>query len=240
MPPRHTVRHHALRAVCGSARRAARHALATAGAVALVGLAATGAGAQTRVTLDFNALGATMDPANGINYVANCYVERGVRISSPGLPCGESPAATFGMYMPTEPLGYTGSPALFNSLGASVDLMPAFGGPFALYSLDLAPLLLGPLSLPVDVVFTGFRIGGGTVTQTVTVPVVGLGGRPVNVALTGFTNLASARFTPGGPDFAVQFDNVQAGVVPEPGTVTLVALGLLGVAGAARRRRRAR
>ena len=211
-------------------RRAATIGVAT---LAML-LAASTAGAQTPVTLTFE--GIAGDPAMPIAYVANCHVEMGVRISSPDLPCGEDPPATFGMYMPSEVLGYTGSKALFNSLGAAVDFAPVAGGPFALTSIDLAPLLLGPLSLPVDVVFTGFLLGGGTVMQTVTVPVVPLGGPPVTFALAGFTDLSSVRLTPGGPDFAVQFDNVGLAVIPEPGTVTLVALGLVGLAGVARRR----
>lgn len=221
-----------------------RHARGLAArAVAVFALAASTAGAAGAQsgTLTFNGLGRVDD--SGVRYVNNCYEEAGFRFTSVGLPCGG--AAAFGTWTADNPLFYTGSPALFNNLGPSVDISATGGQTFSLQSVGLAPLL-GAFGNPATVLFTGMLAGGGAVTQTFSVP----GGTNALTAysLTGFTNLMSARYTVSAPDFEpyVQLDNVAytlggapPAVIPEPATVALVGAGLLAVAGGARARRRA-
>jgi hypothetical protein len=92
------------------------------------------------------------------------------------------------------------------------------------------------------VMFTGFRMPGmsgpSTVTQTFNLALDAMS--LTRFMFSGdFTNLTSVRMAIGAPDFAVQFDNVSAAVIPEPATVALFGLGLAGVAAYARRRRTA-
>jgi hypothetical protein len=197
--------------------------------------------AQTPVTLTFNGLTAT--DASGVRYVNNGYVESGFRITAVGLAANAE--AAFATWTPDSPLFYTGSPALVNNLGPSVDFAAVSGATFAMNSIGLAPFL-GAFGNPTTVMFTGFMAGGGTMTQTVNVP--GARTALTNFAFTGFTGLTSVRMTVMTPDFEpyVQFDNVAftlgapTNVIPEPSTYALLGAGLLGLAGVARRRRHTR
>ena len=208
---------------------------AVARTVPALALVASAASAQT--TLTFNALTAT--DMSGVRYVNNCYVESGVRITVVGLACGTE--AALATWTPDNPLYYTGSPALYNNLGASVDFMADGGGALSLTSIDLAPLL-GGFGNATTVSFMGTMVGGGSMTQTFNVP-------GMTTALStyafgaGWTNLSGFRMTVTGPTFEpyVQFDNVRLSVgptstVPEPSTVALVASGLLALGAVARRR----
>jgi hypothetical protein len=216
--------------------RAGAYALAACAAVAL---AAPAARAQAPVTLTFNTL--TDVDGSGVRYVNNCYEEGGFRVTAMGAACGAANALA--TWTSDSPLFYSGSPALYATTSASVDIAAAGGGAFSLQSIGLAPLL-GAFGSPASVLFTGFLAGGGTVTQTVAVPGATTALTVFNFA--AFAGLSSVRMTVTAPDFEpyVQFDDVrlapaQAAVIPEPTTVALLGAGLAGVAAAARRRRRA-
>jgi hypothetical protein len=210
-------------------------ARALAAGVAVLALAgAPAARAQTPVTLTFNSL--TDVDGSGVRNVNNCYVESGIRVTVLGVACGTE--AALATWTPDSPLFYTGSPALFNNLGPSVEFAVVSGAAFSFQSIGLAPLL-GGFGNPATVMFTGFMMGGGTVMQTVQVPGATTALTPYT--FTNFTNLSSLRMTVTSPSFEpyVQFDNVGLNVVPEPATVALFGAGLLGAGALARRRRRA-
>ena len=222
--------------------RAARHSARAIAALVAVALAAPAAPAQT-TTLTFDAL--TAVDGSGVRFVDNCYEESGLRVMLTGSACGE--AAALATWTPDQDLYYTGTPALYNNLGPSVDFTSLGGQPFSLRSMDLAPFL-GELGVPTTVMFTGFLAAGGSVMRTVEVPAEvprGTFGGPAMLTpftFTGFDNLQSLRLTVSAPEFEpyVQFDNVTFGpnqVVPEPATLALFASGLLGVGAWARRRR---
>jgi hypothetical protein len=207
--------------------------------VPVLAVIASTASAQA-TTLTFNTL--TPTDSSGVRYVSNCYVESGVRISVVGLACGTE--AALATWTPQNPLYYTGSPALYNNLGAAVDFMPVAGGPLSLTSIDLAPLL-GGFGNPTTVMFTGTMVGGGTMSQTFNVPGMTTSLTTFSFA-SGWTNLSEFRMTVTGPSFEpyVQFDNVRLSLspvstVPEPTTVALVATGLLALGAVAHRRARA-
>jgi hypothetical protein len=220
-------------------------------AACLTLVAAAPAGAQMmNTTLTFeNVPGSAA--AGGVRRVNNCLVESGVRVTvleqvgggnsalqalpcETGTPTPSTPTA-LAMYAPGNG-SFLGN-AIFNDVGSAIDFTPVAGGPFALFSLDLASYdLLQVGTMPVT--FTGFRLGGGmNAMQTFE---LSLSTRAfTTVALTGFTNLSSARVTFGAPLFGAQVDNVRVGVVPEPSTYLLMATGLVTLGAMARRRRRA-
>jgi hypothetical protein len=221
--------------------RALAHALVFAAAAV-----AAPAAARAQAPITFNGI-ATTDPS-GVQSVMNCYVEGGVRFTVVGEACGmpamgQPPALA--TYTPANG-SYTGTPALFNNLGTAVDFTSVSGQPMSLFSIDLAPIFIDPsvgsMAGNMMVMFTGFRMPGmagpATVTQSFSLS-LDAAGLTRFVFSPEFQNLTSVRMAPGAPDLAVQFDNVNAAVIPEPGTVLLLGLGLAGTAAYARRRRAA-
>jgi hypothetical protein len=222
-------------------RRTGAYALA---ACATLALAAPTARAQSPFTMTFNEISLS-DPAGvGVVNVPNCYTGGGpLRITVVGESCGLPamggvPALV--AFTPANGTGYTGSAALNNNLGFSVDFAAIAGGTFSLSSIDLAPIfLIG--SPAMRVTFVGMRAGMADLTRTC--DIAAGASALTRCAFADFTNLTSVRMTPPAPDFSVQFDNVSGtlntAVIPEPATVALVGAGLLGAGAFARRRRSA-
>lgn len=207
-----------------------RAALGAALVLAASALPARSASAQT-ATLNFN----TIADSN-IAYAPNNYTESGYVVTA--LSSAPTDPLAFASYGPNY-ADYTGSPALFLNSDPTGDVGFARqdGGLFSFQSIGLAPFLAGDNT---TVIFRGFTPGSGSLAAdsmmyTVTQP--GL----QTFSFANFTGLSSLRMSTtnqyGDP---VQFDNVSftgaASTVPEPGTFGLVATGLIGMAGAVRRR----
>ncbi len=194
---------------------------------AIVMFIARSAGAQTTV-LDFESLACTGATTN-FTYSASPFIIQGYQLS-----------ASFGYGFATPcsgRAGVSGSAALYNYYGNSVTtLTKVGGGAFDLVSIDLADYYyyLSPLSLT----FTGTPVAGGSVFQTFSIP----GSRVSQTWATyafgsAFDNVTSVAWQSSLPYH--EFDNITiGGVVPEPATVSLLATGLVGMAGARLRRRR--
>lgn len=110
------------------------------------------------------------------------------------------------------------------------------GGTFSITGIDLAHLYSGTWG-PQSFTFVGNLYDGGTVSQTFTI------GQEFGKAVfspyafdANWTNLISVGFA--AQDYPYyQFTNIllEATAVPEPASITLLATGLVGVFGAARR-----
>jgi hypothetical protein len=133
------------------------------------------------------------------------------------------------------------------SLGKAVTMTKAGGGTFTLNQVDVAELWLPGEAANsfFDVFITGNQFGGGVLNMLVRLDGVrdGAGGvddfQGVNFA--GWSNLTSVVFTginAAGAFGDYSIDNVVVDSVPEPASLTLMALGAL--ASFARRRRQSR
>lgn len=164
------------------------------------------------------------------------YTEKGFQIAVP------APALTVS-WCPASP-NFAGSALFINVLeAAGATLRAVDNSPFSIASIDLANLLAslagnGPLA------FTGHFAGGGTVTQTFAFNMLGTATPVFSTFSFGaaFSNLVSLDLPSQGnasntiPSYQLTNVRLNASTVPEPATWLLVATGLVGVAGFAKRR----
>lgn len=195
--------------------------LITAAAV----LAATGAAQAT--VIDFNSL-AHSDYYHGVNPLT---------IDGFNFACtpdsGESCLGVWGKDQPYQ--ADPGAAAVFTNYGsATVVMTQVGGGAFDLASIDFADVYNTGAVVNVLVTFNPV-VGPSSTMSFWTDSTPGL--QTVVFSQTGLSSVTWQ--TVGGADPWNQWDNVTVGAIPEPGTYALMALGLAGVAAAARRRRTA-
>jgi len=210
-------------------------------AAALVVIASAASAAAQTATLNFNGL--APEPGVGIRYVQNCYTEAGFTVTAVGLPCSDADA--FAVGSADDPTLYPGSPALFlnDPTPTVMEFTRMGGGLFSLSSISFAPFLQSATT----VTLMGIRPSAATVMLTLAgIPAGGLVPALTTFTPAGLTGISALRISStnsfGEPYVLV--DNVTfnvgaTSVVPEPATIGLVAIGLLGVGAVARRRRAA-
>lgn len=219
-----------------TARLAAALTLST-----VVGGVTPAALAAQPTTVTFNSL-TESSPGSGVRFTGNCYSESGFVFTVVGVPCtGAAAANAFvagNMNSPIFGGGTTPSLLLNSPTGSVIDIMRTGGGTFSFTGIDLAPYFEANTS----VLFTGFGVG---IMPTQTFLLSGLQAGFQRFAFgSAFSNLTSLRITANNEfgEPLVKFDNFsanasQVAVVPEPSTVLLSAVGLVGIAVVAKRRR---
>ena len=171
------------------------------------------------------------DVPPGTLAVFNPYVSQGFTLtSSSGGFVFNSPDTGNGT---PQPIGnnpfYAGANGLAAFSPATITLTQTSGEPFSLISIDLARNF--EFDPAPTVTFTGTLAGGGTVTETFMVTTPPPPSPPAfeTFNFTGFTGLTSVSWDQADPAAGLhQFTNIHlsTGVVPEPASLTLLALGI--------------
>jgi PEP-CTERM motif len=155
---------------------------------------------------------------SAIHTIGTSYTEAGFTFSQPGVQ--SFPLQFFG----TSEARFPGSTAIFNDTVSGVTrLTSVSSAPFDLKSISLA-LLNAPGS--ANVTFVGTHPDSTTVTQTFTVTTFG-SETTFNFG-AGFTNLAKVEWSQDSPFH--QFDNVNVNLtaVPEPASLAILGMTLVG------------
>ncbi|MDD2465122.1 MAG: PEP-CTERM sorting domain-containing protein [Desulfobulbus sp.] len=163
---------------------------------------------------------------HGATYAEDGFVLRNLATEETS---GYEPSlATFG----SSAEGYTGSTALFNDNYPGVTWMTSLDSIlFSLFSIDLSELAEHRGETEV-ITFYGLNSFGTIVSQSFTID--GAFGAETFFFSADFTNLASAWWAQ--TDYFVQFDNITTSPVPEPSTLLLFGVGLIGLSAATRKR----
>lgn len=162
--------------------------------------------------------------------VGPTYTEAGFNITAPDLATWCTGAAH-----------YAGSNLFMNFANTTGVLTKVGGSTFSINSIDLAHVYAGSYGAQ-SYTFTGNVFGGGQVFDTFTI--AAQSGTPVFQTFNfsaGFTNLTSVDLASQDPNY-YQYSNIKLDAVtatPEPASMMLVATGLLGVFGVARRKQKA-
>lgn len=216
--------------------------LGTALSLMFTVVVAVPARAQVTTTVTFNSL-TESSPGSGTRYIGNCYAESGFLFTAVGLPCtGTTAANAFVAGSANSPFfgGGTSPSLLLNSGDASlINVTRVDGAFFNFTGISLAPFG----GAATTVVFSGLR-GATTISRTVT----------VSGSLTGFQLFSFENFFAGVSSIQiaasnqfgeplVKFDDFTAssaavGVVPEPASLVLFAIGLIGMGLVVIRRRK--
>lgn len=200
-------------------------------ALLAVALAAP-AGAQT--TLEFSAYDCTVGQFGPLFYTSPFDVG-GFRFTSTSL----DPEA-FGVTCPNNSTSFPGVPVATNSQEAALTTLTKIGGgAFSIQAIDLLPFGNGGQT----VTFTGQLVGGGTTAQSFVLPAPSVvPGLTTFTFDASFANLSALEFSAQVSPY-YGFTNLQLdgtfSAVPEPATVALTGGGLLALAAAVGRRRRA-
>lgn len=214
------------------------------GAAALAAVASTPLVARAQTTINFAANACSGrsggNTSSGYNSYGTPFDVQGFRFANASTSAsGFGTACSGSVY-------YAGTTGLFDNTGGDVTVLTrTSGAAFSISSIDLAGLYSGSAQ---SVTFIGALAGGGTVSQIFAIPASGL--YPASASAftmftfaPTFTNLASLSFAAQTEPYYqftnVRLDQAAAAVVPEPGTWALLGTGLLGIGGAALRRRSA-
>jgi hypothetical protein len=212
--------------------------------VLLSAVLALGSNAASATTISFEGL---IAPGTFVNYNAGSTLNptAGYTLKTSGGITAIAQAAA----LAAAP-NYSANGTAFFALatGATAQLSNIDGGLFSVSKIDLTNLLyMGDPSKPADDIASATLIGtfgdGSTITQSYTFHNNNIltANDFSTVGLTGFVDLSSFAITASG---TLSVDNIvineaDGAAVPEPASLAILALGLVGVAAAGRRKKSA-